>query len=289
MLHRLSLALALLCGLSATSVLAGPPTETPIAHCRSLIGQSVTIKGRTGHWVKPKGEGVYLLRDDNGDTIYVRITPESKSSEQPLTMGFTYYVLGTPEADPVTGELWLKEMRRWRAYPLVSPWALAALAAVVVLVVAGGIPAVIIMVRRHRPSLQPAWGFAEVVSGPEQGQRFDLRSDRIVVGRGQDRLTAIGINEDEQVSREHGLVLREGDALYYQDTNSKNKSWVDEQLVSPGERVPLKPGSLLRLGPVTVVRFGTAGPSITETMVVEAGVTETAGEDATGGAPEPPE
>jgi hypothetical protein len=284
-LQRFSVVLILLLGSLATSVFAGAPNVTPVSQCRSLVGQQVTVKGRTSSWVRSKGEGVYLLRDDDGDTIYVRITPEAKSTKDSMIMGFTYYVTGTPEVDPVTNELSLREVNRWRAYPLVSPWALV----VVAVLLAAGIATVAIMVRRRQSALPPAWGYAEVVSGPDQGQRFDLRGNRVVVGRGQDRLTAVSIVEDGQVSRDHGLVLREGDALCYEDTNSKNGSWVDGQQALPGQRVPLNRGSLLKVGPMTVIRFGPAGASTTETMVVDAGVTETAGEESEERMPEPPE
>jgi len=254
-LTRLLLASFLL-AMTTSVVVAETADVTRIRDLRSRLGQEVTVRGRSGIIVEAQerpGLRVYTLRDDYGDQVYVQST-----RDYPI-MGATYLVTGIPNVDASTGDLYLQERSRQRAYPTgrVPKWLLPAVAGSVLL----GVLAVAIMLRRRAltAALPTAWGYAEVASGPDQGKVFALRGDQIPVGRMQDPATAVALALDTNVSREHGLILRQGPAVFYQDTGSRNGSFVNEQPVAAGQRVPLPPGALIRVGPATVLRVGQAG------------------------------
>jgi hypothetical protein len=237
-----------------------------IRNLDSHKGGKVTVKGRTGIIVEAEetaGVHVFTLRDDYGDLIHVRTT-----HEYPI-MGATYFITGTPRSDSASGVLYLEETSRKRAYPSVTNvtkvtkvmsggkvprWLLP----VVTGVVAIGVIAVALMIRRRTVSarLPDAWGYAEIVSGPDQGKSFALRGAETIVGRAQDPNTAIAVVLDQHVSRMHGRIVRQGGEVYYEDANSRGGSWVNEEKVEPGQQVPLPAGALVRLGPSTVVRVG---------------------------------
>ena len=61
-----------------------------------------------------------------------------------------------------------------------------------------------------------------------RGERCDITNRPVVVGRG--RLANL-IVEDEGLSRQHFVILREGEDYVIRDLNSRNGTWVD------GERV----------------------------------------------------
>ena len=224
-----------------------------ISAARQQIGQTVTVKGRTGVRLEAREtekSKVYTLRDDYGDAINV-----STTGDYPV-MGVTLLVTGTIEADG-KGVL-LLENNRQNAYSAIPWWLFPAIG----LLVLAGIGAVFLIVRRRAAAgggLEVAWGHASVVSGPDRGKSFALRGDRIVVGRGLDPLTAVSFEMDTNVSRSHGLIIRQEQQIFYEDTNSSNGSWTGETRLSANQRVPVTPGMLLRLGPTTVLRIEQAG------------------------------
>jgi hypothetical protein len=278
------LAAGLAAGAAATDI-------TRVSQLREHLGQQVTVKGRTGIIVeRPDTAGlhVFTLRDDYGDQVEIRSV-----HEYPI-MGVTYQIAGAPAVDPSSSVLYLQEQSRQRVYPTVAPEAvrkqLLTSALVVVFVVV--IAAVLVGRRvRGRQAAGPAelpepWTTVYVVRGPHDGQRFQLRYDTIVVGRGHDPAKALCFDEDRTVSHNHGVIERVGSTVYYTDTNSRNGSRVNDQPVTPNERVAIQPGGVIDLGPNTKIQIGGEPPVPDGTVfsvgdVTEAQTQPTPGDDPT--------
>ena len=260
--------------MAAASALALAATEQPklayVGDLRQSLGRMVTVRGRTGVIRKtaaPDGCKVYTLRDDYGDAVDVHIQP---SQYFPI-MGATYDVTG--EAREEGAALYLEAESQKKVYGgqatdvvitktltktevKAQPWLLPA---VIGLMAAGALVVVLVvrrMVRRRAggDGLAAPWGYVEVVSGPHQGMRMALRDNTTAVGRHLDPVKEISLDEDRSVSRRHGAIIREGDSVYYVDTNSTNGSFINERPVASGGRAPLSPGALIRVGPKTVIR-----------------------------------
>ncbi len=216
-------------------------------------GQIATVKGRSGQILESEerpGVRAYTLRDDYGDMAVVLT-----KRHYPI-MGVTLLVTGQVRIDTDSGNVYIFETKRvqvfdpnrWRIW-----WAIITVA---ILLIVG---LVYFRLRGRTAELPPAWGVAQVMSGPDQGARFFLRGDNIIVGRGQDPALGIALNDD-QVSRTHGRVFREGNQVFYEDTNSTNGSFVNEQRANPNQPIRINPGVLIRLGPSTVIRLGEPMP-----------------------------
>jgi pSer/pThr/pTyr-binding forkhead associated (FHA) protein len=90
-----------------------------------------------------------------------------------------------------------------------------------------------------------------LMSGPKDGTvlAFEtlLDSDKpteITIGRrdGCD----VCLNYDSQVSREHALVIFDGEQFWLEDTGSTNGTFIDEEKITG--RVTIEPGQLFRVG-----------------------------------------
>jgi hypothetical protein len=247
---------------------AAVPDITRVSQLRDQVGQQVTVKGRTGIIVeRPDTVGlrVFTLRDDYGDQVEIRST-----QEYPI-MGVTYQVTGVPTVDPSSNMLYLQEESRERVYPTVPPEAvssvrkqmrigLAVVAAVLVLL------AVYLTIRvRGGQAAGPAelpepWTTVYVTRGPYERQRFHLRYDTTIVGRGHDPAKALCFEDDKTISHNHALIERVGSTVYYTDTNSRNGSKVNDQPVTPGERIAVQPGDAIDIGPSTRIQIGGEPP-----------------------------
>ncbi|MBI4860021.1 MAG: FHA domain-containing protein [Candidatus Riflebacteria bacterium] len=86
-----------------------------------------------------------------------------------------------------------------------------------------------------------------IVDGPDSG-RFELR-DEIRLGR--DASCQIVLRKDDQVSRNHARIYREGDSYYVEDLNSRNGVQLNGAKIT---RSVLKDGDQIQLGQ-TSVRF----------------------------------
>jgi len=135
----------------------------------------------------------------------------------------------------------------------VPPWVIAALAGTLALILIVGV----VVLRRKFRRITPGstWGIAVIAAGADQGQQFSLRGERILIGRGQDPSTCITLERDTNISRNHGVLIRQGQTVYFEDTNSRNGSWVGEQRVTAGQRLPVVNGTLIRLGRTSVLRI----------------------------------
>jgi hypothetical protein len=83
-------------------------------------------------------------------------------------------------------------------------------------------------------------------SGPGAGREEILRGDIMLVGRSSACQIVV---QDEQVSRHHAELRREGDQWVVRDSGSANGTFVNNRRLSSGEAVILRPGDRLRLGP----------------------------------------
>jgi len=93
------------------------------------------------------------------------------------------------------------------------------------------------------------------VGGPGMGREEVLRGDAVLVGRGS---TCQIVVQDEQVSRQHAELRRQGDQWVVRDSGSANGTFVNNRRLGPGESVPLRPGDRLRLGPQAEFGFSEA-------------------------------
>jgi pSer/pThr/pTyr-binding forkhead associated (FHA) protein len=79
--------------------------------------------------------------------------------------------------------------------------------------------------------------------GPLRGHRFEISSDEVTIGREN---SAILIEDDGEVSRNHAVVRLSADGLEVEDSGSTNGTFVNEQRIA--EPTPLNRGDILRVG-----------------------------------------
>jgi HD-GYP domain-containing protein (c-di-GMP phosphodiesterase class II) len=99
-----------------------------------------------------------------------------------------------------------------------------------------------------------------VITGPDKGQEFHF-SDRLTFGRSKSTRiddTAFACLTDPRISREHLLILREGDRYFAIDKYSSNGSFLDGQRLQPNQPTPLQDHSQVKLG-ITTILFNTEG------------------------------
>jgi len=216
------------------------------------VGDLVRIRGTvTG---ATKGEKGFLLTDEKRAQVRVSYSESPKP-------GSVVIVFGKVEPTPEGGVRLAAESVQVLSTPAsgVSLWLILSVAGGAAVLILGGVT--IILRRRAAVEALPApWGWAEVVSGDDQGKRFALRYDEVDVGREADPLTGVCIASDTSVSRQHGKIIRDSNGqVVYEDTGSRCGSWINEVEVPRGQRVPLPQGALLRLGPNTTIRVAPVG------------------------------
>jgi hypothetical protein len=238
--------------------------EPALTRIRDLtVGQQATVKARVGQRVETEdrqGQLAFTIRDDYGDLVIGR----TSVSLDNMAFGATYILTGTLETDPGSGKKYFI-VGAWRlAYKAESPWPVllywcagALLLAVIVATLISRFTARRIA-RDVASTPDEAWGMAEVESGPDQGKVFPLRGARIQVGRRPYAAISVALSSDKYVSRVHGTIIRDKDGVYYADEGSTGGSWVNEQQTPAGERVALPHGTLIRLGPRSVIRVAFA-------------------------------
>ena len=91
---------------------------------------------------------------------------------------------------------------------------------------------------------QPADGGVLVIraGGGRAGETFELRGDRIAIGRSPDAYVFL---DDVTVSRNHALLVRRRDGLYLDDLGSLNGSYVNRHRI---ESHKLQAGDELQIG-----------------------------------------
>ncbi len=85
-------------------------------------------------------------------------------------------------------------------------------------------------------------------NGPQTGRRYELKSDRCVMGRHPDCHIVIDVGA---VSRNHCQVLREGEHYFIEDLGSRNGTFLNEEARKIEGRRPLKVGDQIRVCEVT--------------------------------------
>lgn len=90
-----------------------------------------------------------------------------------------------------------------------------------------------------------------LMSGPRDGDMLPfetlLDSDRplqITIGRREG--SDVCLSYDSQVSREHAIVIYDGQQLWLEDLNSTNGTYLEDEKITG--RMALKPGQLFRIG-----------------------------------------
>jgi hypothetical protein len=91
--------------------------------------------------------------------------------------------------------------------------------------------------------------------GPGAGREEFLRGDTMLVGRSGACQIVV---QDEQVSRQHAELRRQGDQWVVRDSGSANGTFVNNRRLGAGESVVLRPGDRLRLGPRAEFSFAEA-------------------------------
>jgi pSer/pThr/pTyr-binding forkhead associated (FHA) protein len=93
-----------------------------------------------------------------------------------------------------------------------------------------------------------------VRQGKESDQAFEVRKDRMTIGRSSESDIAL---EDEAVSRVHAVVLRDEDGTYrICDRNSANGTYVNSQRIS---EYVLEDGDEIQVG-LMVLEFRQSEP-----------------------------
>lgn len=85
-------------------------------------------------------------------------------------------------------------------------------------------------------------------NGPQTGRRYELKSDRYVMGRHPDCHIVIDVGA---VSRNHCQVIREGENYFLEDLGSRNGTFLNDEPRKIEGRRPLKPGDQIRVCEVT--------------------------------------
>ena len=83
-----------------------------------------------------------------------------------------------------------------------------------------------------------------VLKGPNQGQRVELDRDKIVLGRNPDCDLVV---PGPAVSREHAQILRINNCYYIKDLESRNKTYLTNQEVSPDTPVRLQDNDRIKI------------------------------------------
>lgn len=96
-----------------------------------------------------------------------------------------------------------------------------------------------------------------ILMGEKQGVQYPYLE---AIGRGENGIyllreanTTVGKLKDaglvpasSAVSRIHARIYREGEACWLEDMNSKNGTYLNEELLNPGERYPLQDEDCIR-------------------------------------------
>jgi hypothetical protein len=90
-----------------------------------------------------------------------------------------------------------------------------------------------------------------VHEGERAGQRWTIREDEIIIGRGGECDLVL---PERQVSREHIRVFRSGASYYLEDLDSKNGTWVNGKQVK-NATVPLHDGDEIHLAMVVKITY----------------------------------
>ncbi|QDU26511.1 Phosphoserine phosphatase RsbP [Anatilimnocola aggregata] len=81
-------------------------------------------------------------------------------------------------------------------------------------------------------------------NGPQAGKRYELRTDRTIMGRHPECHVVIEVGA---VSRQHAAVNRKGNDYFLEDLNSRNGTFLNEEPAKIDGQRQLKPGDVVRV------------------------------------------
>ena len=84
-----------------------------------------------------------------------------------------------------------------------------------------------------------------ILGGPEKGKSFALEGDLVTMGRGSESNIRV---RDKSVSRRHLEIIRQRDRYFIKDLNSKNGTYVNDELIKPGKPFELEQGLPVAVG-----------------------------------------
>jgi len=100
-----------------------------------------------------------------------------------------------------------------------------------------------------------------VIRGNDQGNKFDLNSDRLEIGR--DAGNDIQLH-DQEVSRSHAELVREGRRYFLRDLGSSNGTYVNRRRITG--RYELNSGDQVQMGKTLILFTGPSDPSSTHLL-----------------------
>jgi len=102
-----------------------------------------------------------------------------------------------------------------------------------------------------------------IQEGEKAGQRWTIREDMLVVGRGGECDLVL---PERQVAREHIRIFRQNDGYYLEDLDSKNGTWVNGKQVK-ATTVPLRDGDEIQIALAVKMTF--VGSEATAPLLVD--------------------
>ena len=91
-----------------------------------------------------------------------------------------------------------------------------------------------------------------ILTGPDQGQSFQMKGDTISIGRSRDSDIQI---KDRTVSRNHLKIIKKKDQYYVRDVKSQNGTFFNGEYIKPDEDVEVKEGVPIVIG-MSVICLG---------------------------------
>ncbi len=88
-------------------------------------------------------------------------------------------------------------------------------------------------------------GKLHIISGPKKGQTFDLQKETIFLGRSSKNDIRIS---DRALSRKQLKIFRIGGKFFVEDLKSTNGTWLNGNLILPGEGFELNEGDIISMG-----------------------------------------
>jgi serine phosphatase RsbU (regulator of sigma subunit) len=81
-------------------------------------------------------------------------------------------------------------------------------------------------------------------NGPQAGKKYELRAERTIMGRHPECQIVIDVGA---VSRQHAVIVRDGNDYYLEDLKSRNGTFINEEPTKVEGRRQLKPGDTIRV------------------------------------------
>jgi len=108
--------------------------------------------------------------------------------------------------------------------------------------------------------LRKKHGFLQVMSGIENGRRYNLDQEVVRIGAvaqdGSERNDIIVRDIEHMISRFHCEIHHNNGKFYLVDCNSANGTQIDKKLVPPGEPQRLRRGARVDLAGTVTLNFG---------------------------------